>query len=60
MSGHELGEGNVCVAEECGVYDCEGELEENLKTTFDVNDHECNVITDTEEVWCTPKWIKNS
>ncbi len=25
MSGHELGEGNVCVAEECGVDDCEGE-----------------------------------
>jgi hypothetical protein len=38
MSGHELGEGNVCVAEECGVDDCEGELEENLKATFDIND----------------------
>ncbi len=24
-SGHELGEGNVCVAEECGVDDCEGQ-----------------------------------
>jgi hypothetical protein len=24
-SGHELKEGNVCVAEECGVDDCEGE-----------------------------------
>ncbi len=46
-SGHELGEGNVCVyvgkiteetlhatnasAEECGVDDCEGELEVNSK-----------------------------
>ncbi len=64
-SGHELGEGNVCVyigkmteetlhatnasAEECGVDDCEGEFKENSKTTFDINDHECNVITDTED-----------
>jgi hypothetical protein len=24
-SGHELGEGNVCVAEECSVDNCEGE-----------------------------------
>jgi hypothetical protein len=64
-SGHELGEGNVCVhvgkiteeilhatnasAEECGVDDCEGELEENSKATFDINNHECNVITDTED-----------
>ncbi len=32
-------------AEECGVDDCEEELEENSKTTFDINDHECNVIT---------------
>ncbi len=30
MSGHELGEGNVCVADECGVDDCEGELDKNL------------------------------
>jgi hypothetical protein len=49
ISGHELGEGNVCVAEECGVDDCEGELEENSKATFNINDHECNVITDTED-----------
>ncbi len=27
MSGHELREGNVCVEEECGVDDCELELE---------------------------------
>jgi hypothetical protein len=47
--GHELGEGNVCLAEECGVDDCEGELKENSKATFDINDHECNVITDTED-----------
>jgi hypothetical protein len=60
-----LGEGNICVyawkitketlhatnalAEECGVDDCEGQLEENSKATFNVNDHECNVITDTED-----------
>jgi hypothetical protein len=30
-SGHELGEGNDCVAEKCGVDDCEEELEENQK-----------------------------
>jgi len=29
MSGRELGEGNVCVAKECGVDDCEGQFEEN-------------------------------
>ncbi len=29
--GHELGEGNDCVAEKCGVDDCEGELEKNQK-----------------------------
>jgi hypothetical protein len=59
-----LGEGNVCVhvgkvteetlhatnasAEECGVDDCEGELEDNSKATINVNDHEYNVIDDTE------------
>ncbi len=64
-SGHELGEGNVCVyvgkmtketlhatnasAEECGVDDCERELEENSKATFNVKDHECNVIDDTKD-----------
>jgi hypothetical protein len=37
MSGRELEEGNVCVAEECGVDDCEGQFEENSKTTFDIN-----------------------
>jgi hypothetical protein len=36
-------------AEECGVDDCEGELEENSKATFYINDHECNVITDTDD-----------
>jgi hypothetical protein len=49
MSGRELGEGNVCVAEECGVDDCEGQFKENSKATFDINDHECNMITDTED-----------
>jgi hypothetical protein len=29
MSVRELGEGNVCVAEECGVDDCEGQSKEN-------------------------------
>ncbi len=64
-SGYELGEWNICVyvgqiteeklhatnasAEECGLDDFEGELEENSKATFDINDHECNMITDTED-----------
>ncbi len=33
----------------CGVQDCEGELEEKSKATYDINDHECNMITDTED-----------
>jgi hypothetical protein len=49
MSARELGKGNGTVAEECGVDDCEGELEENAKATFHIYDHECNVITDTED-----------
>jgi hypothetical protein len=49
MNWHELVEGNICVAEECGIDDCEGQLEENSKATFDINDHGCNVITDTED-----------
>ncbi len=49
MSVRELGKGNICLAEEWGVDDCEGQLEENSKATIDINDHECNVITDTEE-----------
>jgi hypothetical protein len=48
-SGHELGEENVFVVKECGVNYCKGELEENSKATFDINDHECNVINDTED-----------
>jgi hypothetical protein len=64
-SGQEWGEGNGCVyvgkmtaetqhatnaaAEECGVDDCEEKLEDNLKATINVNDHECNVIEDTED-----------
>ncbi len=44
-----MGEGNVCVAEECGVDDCEGQFKENSKATFNINDRECNVITDTED-----------
>ena len=49
MSARELGKGNVSVAEECGVDNCEGELEENSRDTFHINDHECTVITDTED-----------
>jgi hypothetical protein len=49
MSARELGKGNVCLAEECGVDDCEGQLEENSKATININDHECNVITDIED-----------
>jgi hypothetical protein len=49
MSACESGKGNVCLAEECGVDDCDGQLEENSKATIDINDHECNVITDTED-----------
>ncbi len=48
-SGHELGEGNVCVAEECGVDDCEGELDEHSKATLDINHHECNMSTNSED-----------
>ncbi len=60
-----MGEGNVCVyvgkmteetlhatnasAEECGVGDWEGELEDNSKATININDHECNVIDDTKD-----------
>ncbi len=36
-------------AEECGVDHCEGELEEKSKATLDITDHECNMITDTED-----------
>jgi hypothetical protein len=49
MSVHELRKGNVSLAEECGVDDCYGQLEENLKTTIEIRDHKCNVITDTED-----------
>ncbi len=49
MSAHELGKENVCLAEECSVNDCEGQLEENSKATIDIDNHECNVITDTED-----------
>jgi hypothetical protein len=48
MSAHELGKGNISLAEECGVDDSDGQLEDNSKATLDINDHECNVITDTE------------
>ena len=49
MSARELGKGNICLAEECGVDDCDRQLEKNSKATIDINNHECNVITDTED-----------
>jgi hypothetical protein len=49
MSARELGKGNVSVAEKCGVNDCDGQLKEHSKATIDINDHECNVITNTED-----------
>jgi hypothetical protein len=49
MSACELGKGDVCLAEECGVDDCEGQLEEILKAAFNINDNECNVVTDAED-----------
>jgi hypothetical protein len=49
MSARELGKENDSVAEECGVDNCEGELKENSKVTFHINDHECTVITDNED-----------
>jgi hypothetical protein len=49
MSACELGKGNVSLAEEYGVDDCDGQLEENSKATIDINNHECNVFTDTED-----------
>jgi hypothetical protein len=49
MSAPELGKENVSLAEECGVDDCDGQLEENSKATIDNNDHECNVITGIED-----------
>jgi hypothetical protein len=49
MKVHELEKGNVSLAEECGVDDCDGQLKENSKATIDINNHECNMITDTED-----------
>jgi hypothetical protein len=49
MSVRKLGKGNVRLVEEYGVEDCDGQLEENSKATIDINNHECNVITDTED-----------
>jgi hypothetical protein len=49
MSACELGKGNISEAEKCGVDDCDGQLEEHSKATIDINNHECNVITDTED-----------
>ena len=49
MSMRELGKGNISLAEECGTDDFDGKLEENSKATIDINDRECNMITDTED-----------
>ncbi len=63
-NGKEWGEGNVGVyvwkmpaakqnsiniaAEQCGVDDCEGELEGNSKATININYHECKIAEDTK------------
>ncbi len=39
ISAHKLGKGNISLAEECGVDDCDGQLEDNSKVTIDINDH---------------------
>jgi hypothetical protein len=49
MSEHELGKGNTSLAEECGVCVCDRQLEDKSKVAIDINNHECNVITDTED-----------
>ncbi len=49
MSVRELAKGNISLAEECGVDDCDRQLEDNSKATIDINNHECNVSTDTED-----------
>ncbi len=48
-SARKLGKVNISLAEECGVDDCDGQLEDNSKATIDINNHECNVITDIED-----------
>jgi hypothetical protein len=49
MSASELGKGNISLAEVCGVDDCDGQLEDNSKATIDINNHECNMITESED-----------
>ncbi len=49
MNAHELGKGNINVAEKCCVDDCDRQLEEHSKATIDIYNYECNVITDTED-----------
>ncbi len=44
-----MGKGYISVAEKCGVDDCDGKLEEHSKATIDINNHECNMITDIED-----------
>ncbi len=44
-----MGKENISVAEKFGLDDCDGQLEEHSKATTDINNHECNVITDTED-----------
>ncbi len=47
-SAREFGK-NSSLAEECDVDDCDGQYEDNSKAKIDIKDHECNVITDTED-----------
>jgi hypothetical protein len=39
----------INVAEECGVDDCDGQLDEHSKATIDINNHECKMIIHTED-----------
>jgi hypothetical protein len=50
MSARELGKGYISLAEECGIDDCDGQIEKSSKATIDINDYECNMITDTEDI----------
>jgi hypothetical protein len=60
MSARELGKGNVCLTEECCVDGCEGQLEENSKAIININNHECNVITDTEDDSGIIFWLESN
>ncbi len=60
MSARELGKGNISLAKEFGVDDCEGQLEENSKAAIDINNLECNVITDSEDNTSIFFWLESN